>query len=245
MTKKARDNFGKYIALILRHRPDVIGITLDNHGWAKVDDLVLGINATKPFTREMLEEVVEHDNKNRYSFDESKTHIRANQGHSIHVDVELAESTPQPVLYHGTATKYCQSIEENGLIPKSRLHVHLSQDIKTAINVGQRHGAPVVYEVDAQAMLNDGYKFYLSVNGVWLTDSVPARYLTKQEISIKTYRFTTTPNEEQVKVLNELPFAIRWLDHRTIQIPEQFSKDLSRELVYLFLLVYDTSLINT
>ena len=128
---------------------------------------------------EMLEEIVKTDNKQRYSFNEDKTLIRANQGHSIPVDVELEEKTPPDILYHGTGLKYTESIDRQGLIPKSRLYVHLSADYDTAVKVGQRHGKPVVYQVKAGKMTADGYKFYLSVNGVWLTKRVLPEYLLK------------------------------------------------------------------
>ena len=169
----------KYISLILRHKPEVIGISLDEHGWANVSELVAGINKTQPFSMEQLEEIVCTDSKKRYSFNEDKTLIRANQGHSIPVDVELPEKHPPDILYHGTGEKYVSSIDRQGLIPKSRLYVHLSKDSDTAIKVGARHGTPVVYRVDAHKMAEDGYKFYLSVNGVWLTKEVPMKYLSK------------------------------------------------------------------
>ena len=169
----------KYISLILRHKPEVIGISLDEHGWANVSELVAGINKTQPFSMEQLEEIVRTDSKKRYSFNEDKTLIRANQGHSIPVDVELPEKQPPDILYHGTGEKYVSSIDRQGLIPKSRLYVHLSKDSDTAVKVGTRHGKPVVYRVDAHKMAEDGYKFYLSVNGVWLTKEVPMKYLSK------------------------------------------------------------------
>ena len=169
----------KYISLILRHKPEVIGIALDEHGWANVSELLAGINKTQPFSIEQLEKIVRTDSKKRYSFNEDKTLIRANQGHSIPVDVELPEKQPPAILYHGTGEKYVSSIARQGLIPKSRLYVHLSQDSDTAIKVGARHGKPVVYRVAARKMAEDGYKFYLSVNGVWLTKEVPMKYLSK------------------------------------------------------------------
>ena len=169
----------KYISLILRHKPEVIGIALDEHGWANVSELVAGINKTQPFSMEQLEKIVRTDSKKRYSFNEDKTLIRANQGHSIPVDVELPEKQPPAILYHGTGEKYVSSIARQGLIPKSRLYVHLSQDSDNAIKVGARHGKPVVYRVAARKMAEDGYKFYLSVNGVWLTKEVPMKYLSK------------------------------------------------------------------
>lgn len=170
----------RFISLILRHRPDTIGITLDEHGWANVEELISGISKTQPITMEILEEIVSTDNKQRYSFNEDKTLIRANQGHSIPVDVELEAITPPPVLYHGTGEKYVASIDAEGLIPKSRLYVHLSADAETANTVGARHGKPVVYIINAKQMHNDGYVFFRSVNGVWLTKSVPVLYLEKK-----------------------------------------------------------------
>lgn len=171
----------RYISLLLRHAPEKAGITLDNHGWAKVDELIKGVNKTHELTFSILEEIVATDDKQRYSFNEDKTLIRANQGHSIPVDVELKEETPPQFLYHGTGEKYVSLIDKAGLISKSRLYVHLSKDIETAINVGARHGKPVLYRVDSERMAKDGFKFYLSVNGVWLTNIVPVEYLEKIE----------------------------------------------------------------
>ena len=176
------NNIGKYISLILRHKPEVIGITLDEHGWARVDQLIEGIRKDYDFDMEMLEEIVANNNKQRYSFNEDKTLIRANQGHSVPVDVELEQKTPPEILYHGTAEKYVEAIDEQGLIPKSRLYVHLSVDTDTARNVGKRHGKPVIYKVMAGDMHKAGYEFYFSVNGVWLTKRVPGEYLEKMEI---------------------------------------------------------------
>ena len=172
-------NTSKYISLILRHKPEVIGIALDEHGWANVDELIAGVSKTHPLTMELLEEIVRTDEKQRYSFNEDHTLIRANQGHSIPVDVEFPEMVPPTLLYHGTGEKYVVSIDAQGLLPKSRLHVHLSPDVETARKVGARHGRPVIYTVDAAAMHRDGHVFYRSVNGVWLTKSVPVKYLQK------------------------------------------------------------------
>lgn len=170
----------KFMSLILRHRPETIGISLDEHGWANVDDLIAGIAKTCEFDMEILEKIVRTDNKQRYSFNDDKTLIRANQGHSIAVDVELDELEPPTELWHGTGEKYVKSIDKQGLIPKSRLYVHLSKDRETAVQVGQRHGKPVLYMVKAGEMYQDGYPFYLSKNGVWLTKEVPVKYLEKQ-----------------------------------------------------------------
>lgn len=169
----------KFISLILRHKPDVIGITLDEHGWANVDELIAGVSKTHPIDMSVLEQIVAEDEKQRYSFNEDKTLIRANQGHSIPVDVELEEKEPPEILFHGTGEKYTTSIDKEGLIPKSRLYVHLSSDETTATKVGQRHGEPVIYKVKSGNMYRDGYKFYRSVNGVWLTKSVPVQYLER------------------------------------------------------------------
>lgn len=171
----------RFVALILRHKPQVIGISLDEHGWARVDELINGIAKTRSFNMAMLEEIVRTDNKQRYSFNVDKTLIRANQGHSIPVDVELEEKIPPKMLWHGTGEKYVESIDENGLLPKTRLYVHLSGDYDTALKVGSRHGKPVVYEVDTEKMQKDGFIFYQSVNGVWLTKRVPPEYLKKMK----------------------------------------------------------------
>jgi len=167
----------KFISLILRHKPETIGITLDEHGWANVDELIAGVAKTHPIDMAILEQIVAEDEKQRYSFNEDKTLIRANQGHSIPVDVELEEKQPPEILFHGTGEKYVSSINGQGLIPKSRLYVHLSSDEATALKVGQRHGKPFIYKVKSGEMYKDGYKFYRSVNGVWLTKSVPVKYL--------------------------------------------------------------------
>lgn len=172
---------GKFISLILRHKPEVIGISLDEHGWAKVDELISGIAKRQYFDMSMLEEIVATDSKQRYSFNEDKTLIRANQGHSIPVDVELEKAMPPEYLYHGTGEKYVSSIEEYGLLPKSRLYVHLSSDNNTAEKVGARHGRPVVYRILAGKMAKDGYVFYKSVNGVWLTKEVPTEYFKRND----------------------------------------------------------------
>ena len=175
----------KFISLILRHKPEVIGISLDEHGWANVDELIAGISKTQPIDMAILEQIVAEDEKQRYSFNEDHTLIRANQGHSIPVDVELEEKEPPEYLYHGTGEKYVASIEAQGLIPKSRLYVHLSPDADTARRVGQRHGKPVIFAVKSGEMYRDGMKFYRSVNGVWLVKEVPRRYLDLYSCNVR------------------------------------------------------------
>lgn len=169
----------KFLSLILRHKPETIGIKLDKHGWANVDELIKKMSKEKYITKDILEYIVEHDDKQRYSFNEDKTMIRANQGHSVKVDVELEEKEPPVILYHGTATKFVEGIEKEGLKHQNRLYVHLSKDIDTATKVGLRHGKLVIYEVKAKEMFNDGFKFFISANGVWLTDHVPVKYLRR------------------------------------------------------------------
>lgn len=177
--KQDNKETSKYISLILRHKPEVIGITLDEHGWANVDELIEGVSRTHKLDMAILEQIVAEDEKQRYSFNEDKTLIRANQGHSIPVDVELEEQQPPEILYHGTGEKYVASIDAHGLISKSRLYVHLSRDEETANKVGSRHGKPVIYKVNSGDMYRDGYKFFCSVNGVWLTNEVPVKYLSR------------------------------------------------------------------
>ena len=173
-----KTSLSKYIALILRHKPETIGITLDENGWASVSELLSGINASgNKIDMQTLEEIVAEDEKQRYSFNADKTKIRANQGHSINVDVELKKAEPPEILFHGTGEKFVPSIKSEGLKPKSRLYVHLSKDRETAVKVGSRHGKPVVFEVNSSEMSRNGYEFFLSENGVWLTKIVPAEYL--------------------------------------------------------------------
>ena len=171
----------RYISMILRHHPEKAGIKLDRHGWADVDALIEGVSKTHPLTRELLEEIVRTDDKQRYSFSEDGARIRANQGHSSPVDVELSRQEPPEYLFHGTGEKYVASIEQRGLLAKGRLYVHLSSDTETARKVGARHGNPVIYRVASGRMARDGFAFFLSVNQVWLTPMVPVEYLERLE----------------------------------------------------------------
>lgn len=167
-----------FISLVLRHKPDAAKITLDEHGWANVRELINGINATgRKIDFDILEEIVRTDTKQRYSFNEDRSLIRANQGHSIPVDVELMEQRPPEYLFHGTSIKFLGNIKNEGLKPMSRLYVHLSDNIETARKVGSRHGKPVVLKIRSSEMFQAGYKFYLSKNNVWLTKLVNAEYI--------------------------------------------------------------------
>lgn len=176
-SKSSLTSLSRYLSMILRHKPEAIGITLDRHGWADVDQVIRGIGRTRAIDRQILEEIVRTDEKGRYSFNEDHTRIRANQGHSVPVDVELEERRPPRYLYHGTGEKSVPAISREGLRPMGRLYVHLSPDFETAVRVGRRHGKPHVYLVESGKMAKDGRVFYLSVNGVWLTKQVPPAYL--------------------------------------------------------------------
>ena len=175
---KSLTELSKFIALILRHKPETIGISLDQNGWANVGELIDGINQSgHSIDMETLEEIVRTDEKGRYSFNDDKTKIRANQGHSVNVDVELKEVVPPEILFHGTGERFSESIKSEGLKPMSRLYVHLSKDVETAVKVGKRHGKPFVFVVKTGEMYKRGYKFWNSENGVWLTKAVPPEFL--------------------------------------------------------------------
>ena len=169
----------KFLSLILRHKPEEIGISLDAHGWADAEELIAGIDRTGRYQidRTVLEEIVRTDEKGRYAFNEDGTKIRANQGHSVQVDVELTQCEPPEFLWHGTAERFVPAILAEGLKPMSRLYVHLSPDEETARRVGTRHGKPHIFLVKSGEMARQGYVFYKSANGVWLTAHVPPEYL--------------------------------------------------------------------
>ena len=176
-------SLSRFISLILRHKPDTVGLSLDKHGYVGVDDLIEAINNKSSFfiDKSMLDLIVRTDNKKRYSYSSDGTMIRANQGHSVKVDLCLKECTPPRVLYHGTGEKYLESILREGLKSKSRNHVHLSGGIATAVDVGKRHGKPVVLQVETGLMHLKGHKFFRSENGVWLCESVPVEYISVVE----------------------------------------------------------------
>lgn len=178
MSKK--DRLSVFISLILRHKPETIGIKLDDYGYADVNELIEKINNTgRNINIEILEQIVKEDNKQRYSFNDDRSKIRANQGHSINVNVELRELEPPRFLYHGTATRFLDNIKKEGIVSKSRLYVHLSNDIDTAVQVGKRHGVPVVLKINTGKMYENGYKFYLSENNIWLCKYIPFEYVEK------------------------------------------------------------------
>ena len=168
----------KYLSKHLRHEPERLGLELAPGGWVRVDDLLAACARNHfPITRDQLDEVVAGNDKRRFSLDPTGTLIRANQGHSTPVDLQLEPAVPPAVLYHGTGAQHVEAIRSDGLKKMARHHVHLSIDVPTATKVGARHGKPVVFEVDAAAMHQAGHTFYVSANGVWLTDTVPPEYL--------------------------------------------------------------------
>lgn len=170
--------YSKFLSLVLRHKPEAAGISLDAHGWAQVGELLVGIQgAGRQMDMAVLEEIVATDEKQRYSFNQDKTKIRANQGHSLSVDLGFREQEPPEFLYHGTASRFVGAILAEGLKPMGRQYVHLSKDAETAVKVGERHGKPAVLLVHSRTMRQAGIPFYLSENGVWLTEKVLAEYL--------------------------------------------------------------------
>jgi putative RNA 2'-phosphotransferase len=172
-------HISKFLSLVLRHQPGKIGLTPDKNGWVGVSELLARLNENgHPVTRELLEEIVANNNKKRFAFSEDFTLIRASQGHSIEIDLDLEQIAPPALLYHGTAEKNMESIFASGLKKQNRQHVHLSDNTETAKNVGSRHGKPVVLHVNTEQMQKDGFVFFLSANNVWLTDEVPAKYLS-------------------------------------------------------------------
>jgi len=171
----------KFLSLVLRHQPETIGIQLDRNGWTDVNELIKKANKYGVrFDRRLLNHIVETNSKKRFAFDETLNKIRASQGHSIDIDLGYKAQEPPEILYHGTDESSVHSIVEAGLEKRNRQHVHLSIDIKTAIAVGQRHGKPFVFKVLAGEMYNDNFEFFISDNGVWLTDNVPTKYLIQK-----------------------------------------------------------------
>lgn len=172
----------KFLSYILRHRPEAIDLELNAGGWAAIADLIQCASKHDHFlSEEIIKKVVISNDKQRFKLSEDGQHIRASQGHSIKVDLDLSPLTPPAVLFHGTTTRFLASIEAKGLLPSGRQHVHLSASYETAIAVGRRHGQPTVLKINAQKMHDDGHHFYCSENGVWLTDHVPNQYLVEIE----------------------------------------------------------------
>lgn len=179
ITKNDKISKSKYLALVLRHKPEAIGIQLDKNGWADIQELISKWNKGS-ITKDEIFDIVRTDDKNRYEISSDQAKIRARQGHSLkNIDVQLEVKNPPDVLYHGTVDKFIQPIKQSGgLIKGNRQYVHLSGDPQTATNVGSRRGKPVVITIDAKRMREDGIVFYQSSNGVWLTDFVDKKYFT-------------------------------------------------------------------
>ncbi|KIA93394.1 RNA 2'-phosphotransferase [Pedobacter kyungheensis] len=178
MDEKITKGISKFLSFVLRHSPETIGLSLDENGWANVDELLQKSSRDgKILTIEMLTHVVESNDKKRFAFNNDKTKIRASQGHSIEIELNLMAVTPPEQLYHGTVAKYLEGIKKEGLLKMSRQHVHLSKDKETAVKVGSRRGLAQILTVNAGEMHRAGFQFFLSDNGVWLTDSVPENYI--------------------------------------------------------------------
>ena len=169
----------KFLSLVLRHKPELIGLTLDQNGWAGVEDLIrLANQHGTRLTRPLLMQVVADNEKKRFALSDNGERIRASQGHSVKVDLGLPPALPPEILYHGTASRSLESILAGGLNSANRQHVHLSTDVATAIRVGQRHGIPVVLVIRSGEMAAAGHTFFLSANGVWLTERVPMEFIS-------------------------------------------------------------------
>lgn len=175
---KHEQKISRFLTLVLRHDPASIGLKLDPHGWADIHDLIQCLAAHgKSISLSGLQNIVASNNKQRFAFSDDTNSIRASQGHSINIDLKLTPKSPPEVLYHGTTSRVMDSIEQEGLSKMSRQHVHLSSDLRTAHEVGKRHGSPIILEVAARLMESHHFNFFQSDNGVWLTDSVPPDYL--------------------------------------------------------------------
>lgn len=182
MDKEQATSISKYLSLVLRHNPAAAGVTLDAEGWVGVEELLAGAaRHGHSFNRAELEEVVQTNEKQRFALSLDAQRIRANQGHSISVELGLTPETPPEVLYHGTVDRFLSSIMSRGLEKRSRQQVHLSPDVDTATRVGSRRGKPIILKIDAASMHSAGFHFFCSANGVWLTDHVPPQYISRVE----------------------------------------------------------------
>ncbi|MEZ5017702.1 MAG: RNA 2'-phosphotransferase [Flavipsychrobacter sp.] len=180
ISEKEKVKLSKFLSLVLRHQPEKIGIELDQNGWVEVEELINKLNEADVLMNiDTLKHVVASSEKKRFAFDSTLKKIRANQGHSVNIDLDYKPSVPPNVLYHGTAEKSLEQIFESGLHKMSRHHVHLSSDTLTALKVGQRHGKPSILVINSLEMHNDGIPFLISDNGVWLTDYVAPKYIKK------------------------------------------------------------------
>jgi len=181
MTNQQQKKTSKFLSLVLRHKPETIGLKLDQNGWANTNELLEKINKQAfKLTLEELKTVVENNDKKRFAFSADIMRIRANQGHSIQVELQLTEKVPPEILFHGTAEKNLESIQAKGLLKGQRHHVHLSSDQATAHTVGKRYGKPIVLHINAAQMHQQGMPFFQAENGVWLTDHVAPNFIGDQ-----------------------------------------------------------------
>lgn len=176
---KQHTETGKFLSYVLRHKPQAIGLTLDREGWADIGALVTCAKESgRELNESLIRKVVESNDKKRFAISEDGLYIRAVQGHSTDtVSISYAEQVPPEVLYHGTATRFLESIMREGLKPGKRHYVHLSQEVQTAIAVGQRYGDPIVLKIEALRMHREGFKFFQAENGVWLVRNAPRQYI--------------------------------------------------------------------
>lgn len=185
MNKKMKPELikiSKFLSLILRHKPESIGVTMSPHGWVKINELIKAAQKHKIYlSKTLIDEIIKTNDKQRFTYSSDGESIRANQGHSINIELQLEPTKPPDSLYHGTIIRFLENIRKKGLLKMNRQHVHLSLKKKTAYDVGKRHGKPIILTIDAQRMTQDGYDFYLSKNCVWLTKHVPPQYLQEEQ----------------------------------------------------------------
>lgn len=183
MNKPQQDltKISKFLSFVLRHKPEAIGLQLDPQGWVDIDELISKAHQSGEMVtldRGLIETTVESNDKKRFVISDDGKSIRASQGHSVNVDLQLTPKQPPNVLYHGTASRFLDSIMAEGLKPRQRQYVHLSGDTETAVQVGQRYGKPIVLKIDSGSMSEQDYVFFLSDNNVWLTKHVPEQFIS-------------------------------------------------------------------
>ena len=177
MNPNRTKRISKFLSLVLRHDPAKIGLKLDDSGWTEINDLLEKLPRNLGVNREILDHVVETNNKKRFAYSEDGQRIRASQGHSIKVELGYEPVEPPKFLYHGTVPRFLEAIQENGLKAMSRHDVHLSKDLETAVNVGNRRGNAIILTVKSGEMHRQGHQFFVSENGVWLTGAVPPEFI--------------------------------------------------------------------
>ena len=223
MKKLDDTRLGRFLSLVLRHKPEIIGISLDKNGWADVKELIEKIKLSGIYIDiKILERIVIGNDKKRYIFNNDKSKIRAIQGHSIKIESCLQERNPPDILYHGTSKKYLENIVEKGILKRKGQYVYLFSNIKTAVNVGGRHGEPLVLTIDTEAMRKKGYKFYLSDNGIWLSDNIPSEFITVTDIEDFLKRYTYI--KQEIKKIKKL--AIKGFPMKQFELALLYEKGL-------------------